>query len=221
VYAVDRRGRGLSGDSGSYALEREVEDVVAFVESLGEPAVLLGHSYGAILAIEAALHTNAIGALVLYEPPLPVGLEVYEPSVVARLEALVAAGDLDAVLTTFMRDVPRVPEEHIATMRAQATWAGRVAAAHTIPRELKAVNTYQVDVRDRFAAVDTPTLLLIGGASPAFLQEPSRVLAETLADSEVAVFEGHMHSAMDTATDAFVEHVLDFAARKETGHGNR
>ena len=96
-------------------------------------------------------------------------------------------------------------------MRAQETWRGRVAAAHTIPRELRAVNAYSADIRERFAGVDVPTLLLIGSASPAFLTEPSRVLAETLRHAEVAVFDGHARSAMDTATDEFVERVLAFA----------
>ena len=218
VYALDRRGRGLSGDAESYAFEREVEDVVAFVESLGEPAVLLGHSYGAMLALEAARTTEAVDALVLYEPPLPVGLPVYEPGVVTRLELLLARGDRDDVLTTFMREVPKVPWELIETMRGQATWAGRVAAAHTITRELRAANSYATDIRDRFGDLDVPTLLLIGGASPAFLTEPSRVLAATLPDPEVAVFHGHAHSAMDTATDDFVEAVLAFATRKESHH---
>jgi pimeloyl-ACP methyl ester carboxylesterase len=212
LHAVDRRGRGLSGDAGAYAIEREFEDVAAVVDSFDEPVVLLGHSYGATAALEAARLTSNIAALVLYEPPLPVGLEIYEPSVVERLEGLLAAGDRDGLLTTFMREVPRVPESHIETMRGQETWAARVAAAHTIPRELRAVNEYSADVREDFAGVDVRTLLLVGGASPAFLVEPSRVLAESLPDAEVAVFEGHAHSAMDTATDEFVARVVEFAA---------
>ncbi|HEX8645666.1 MAG TPA: alpha/beta hydrolase [Thermoleophilaceae bacterium] len=211
VHAIDRRGRGLSGDAGAYSIAREYEDVAAYVDALGEPAVVLGHSYGAVVALEAAGLMGNLAALVLYEPPFPVGLEIYDPGVVARLETLLAAGDRDELLATFMREVPRVPESHIETMRGQATWAARVAAAHTIPRELRAVNELEGGIRERFAGVDVPTLLLVGGASPAFLTEPSRALAETLTKSEVAVFDGHAHSAMDTATDEFVERVLDFA----------
>lgn len=212
VYAIDRRGRGASGDREPYAIAREYEDVTAVVDALPEPPIVLGHSYGAVATLEAALLTDRIAGIVLYEPPFPVGLEIYEPAVVSRLEALLAAGERDELLATFMREVPRVPETHIATMRGQASWPARVAAAHTIPRELRAVNAIEVDLRERFAAVETPVLLLVGGASPAFLQEPSRMLAEVLPDAATARFEGHAHSAMDTATDAFVERVLAFAA---------
>src|SRR5918997_3847853 len=58
VYAIDRRGRGGSGDSEDYTIEREFEDVAAVVDSVGEPALVLGHSYGALCALEAALLTR-------------------------------------------------------------------------------------------------------------------------------------------------------------------
>jgi pimeloyl-ACP methyl ester carboxylesterase len=52
VFAVDRRGRGRSGDTTDYALEREYENVVAVVESAGEGVNVLGHSYGGICALD-------------------------------------------------------------------------------------------------------------------------------------------------------------------------
>jgi pimeloyl-ACP methyl ester carboxylesterase len=70
VFAVDRRGRGRSGDTTDYALEREYGDVVAVVEWAGEGVTVLGHSYGGICALEAALLTDGIRKLVLYEPPM-------------------------------------------------------------------------------------------------------------------------------------------------------
>ena len=72
VCAVNRRGRGGSGDSSDYAIEREFEDMAAVVDSLGEPANLLGHSYGALCALEAAPLTRHVRKLVLYEPPMDV-----------------------------------------------------------------------------------------------------------------------------------------------------
>jgi pimeloyl-ACP methyl ester carboxylesterase len=70
LYAVDRRGRGESGDAASYAIEREFEDVAALVEAIGQPVYLLGHSYGGICALEAARLTQHIRKLILYEPPI-------------------------------------------------------------------------------------------------------------------------------------------------------
>ena len=75
VCAVDRRGRGASSDSDDYAIEREFEDVAAVVDSLGEPANLLGHSYGALCALEAALLSRNVRNLVLYDPGIEVAGE--------------------------------------------------------------------------------------------------------------------------------------------------
>src|SRR5215210_1019443 len=98
VYAVDRRGRGSSGDAEGYAIEREFEDVAAVVDSIGEPANLLGHSYGALCSLEAALHTRKVRKLVLYDPGIEVaGEEIYPHEVIERLEALLGVGDRDGV----------------------------------------------------------------------------------------------------------------------------
>src|SRR5918997_6374680 len=85
VYAMDRRGRGGSGDADGYAVHREFEDVTAVIDSIGEPVNLLGHSYGALLALEAALLTRNIRKLVLYDPGIEVaGQEIYPHEVIDR-----------------------------------------------------------------------------------------------------------------------------------------
>src|ERR671913_2654027 len=112
VCAIDRRGRGGSGDPDDYTIGREFEDVAAVVDSIGEPANLLGHSYGALCALEAALLTRNVRKLVLYEPPMDVTDEqINPPGVVDRLEALLDAGDRDGVVATMLREVARVPPE--------------------------------------------------------------------------------------------------------------
>src|SRR5918995_5182698 len=105
VCAIDRRGRGGSGDPDDYTIGREFEDVAAVVDSLGEPAFLLGHSYGALCALEAALLTRNVRKLVLYEPPMDVSGEgINPPGVVDRLEALLEAGERGEGGGTFMRE---------------------------------------------------------------------------------------------------------------------
>ena len=75
IYAIDRRGRGASGNANAYSLDREVEDVIAVVAMAGETVSLLGHSYGAIVALEVELRANHLHSLILYEPSITVGTD--------------------------------------------------------------------------------------------------------------------------------------------------
>jgi pimeloyl-ACP methyl ester carboxylesterase len=210
VCAIDRRGRGSSGDADGYAVEREFEDVTAVVDSLGESAILLGHSYGALCALEAALLTRNVRKLVLYDPGIEVaGEEIYPPEVIERLEALLEAGDRDGVVATTMREVAGLPPETVEYMRSQPAWQARVEAAHTIPRELRAVKAYGLDP-GRFADLEVPTLMLSGGNSPAALRMAGKAVDEALANSRIVVMSGHGHAAMDTGTELFTTEVLRF-----------
>jgi pimeloyl-ACP methyl ester carboxylesterase len=210
VCAVDRRGRGGSGDSVDYAIEREFEDVTAVVDSFGEPAYLLGHSFGALCALEAALLTQNIRKLVLYEPAMDVtGEGLNPPAVVERLEVLLEAGDRDGVVATMMREVAGVPPEVVEYMRSQPAWQARVSAAHTIPRELRAEEAYRFDP-ERFGDLRVPILLLSGSESPAIFKEVEKAVAEALPNSRTVIMPGQGHVAMDTATDLFTTEVLRF-----------
>lgn len=215
VYAVDRRGRGDSGDTEPYSLEREFEDVAAVVDAIGGPVDLLGHSHGALCSMEAARVTGNVRKLVLYEPPIPLMADaIYPDGIIDRLQGLLDEEDREGVVTTFFREVVRMPDRELATLRSHPTWADRVAAAHTIPRELRADERYQFDPT-RFEAVTVPTLLLLGGDSPAFFEAGIEALHEALPNSRIAILEGQQHVAINTAPDRFVEEVVPFLL--ETG----
>jgi pimeloyl-ACP methyl ester carboxylesterase len=211
VCAVDRRGRGGSADPEDYyGIEREFEDISAVVDSLGEPTILLGHSYGALCALEAPLLTTNVPKLVLYEPGIEVaGEEIYPQEVIERLEALLEVGDREGVVVTFMREVAGLLTETVEHMRSQPAWQVLVAAAHTIPRELRAGKAYSFDP-GRFRDLGVPTLLLSGGESPAALRKAAEAVEETLSDSRIVVMAGQGHAAMDTGTDLFQTEVLRF-----------
>jgi len=210
VCAVDRRGRGGSGDTEDYAIKREFEDVAAVVDSFEEPANLLSHSYGALCALEAALLTSNVRRLVLYDPGIELaGEEIYPPEVIERLEALLGAGDRDGVVATTMREVAGLPPETVEYMRSQPAWQARVDAAHTIPRELRAVKAYRFDPQ-RFGDLGVPTLVLSGGESPAALRRAAEAVDEALPDSRSVVMTGHGHAAMDTGTELFTSEVFRF-----------
>jgi pimeloyl-ACP methyl ester carboxylesterase len=207
VLAIDRRGRGQSGDADDYALEREFEDVVAVVESATEGVNVLGHSYGGICALEAALLTDRIRKLVLYEPPL--GFLASPPHVVDQLQALLAAGRRDELVAFFMQEVAGLPTDQVELMRSLPAWEARLDAADTIPREELASRKY-VFAPGRFRALGVPTLFLQGGDSPEPFKAAGEAVRAALPDCRVVVMPGQRHAAMDTGTDLFTAEVLSF-----------
>lgn len=214
VYAIDRRGRGESGDADTYAIEREFEDVAAVVGSLEEPATLLGHSYGAICSLEAALLTQNVHKLILYEgPAIPPGMQIYPEGLIDRLQALLDRGAREEVVTTFMREMVRVPPHELELLRSLPAWKARVAAAHTIPRELRAHEQYSY-APERFMGLTTPTVLLLGGESPPFLKAGTEAVHAALPNSRVVVMPGQRHTAMDTAPELFTREVVQFFAQE-------
>jgi pimeloyl-ACP methyl ester carboxylesterase len=210
VYAVDRRGRGESGDAAEYAMEREYEDVVAVVDAIDEPVILLGHSSGALFSMEAALRTQNLHKLILYEPVFRIGdYEPYSEPLVAEMEALLGEGKDEEALILFMREAVNLTPAEIDALRTGPSWQRRVNAVHTIPREERTEGEYLFDAA-RFADMTTPTLLLAGSESlPPFIQATEAV-NEALPNSRIFTFEGHGHVAMLTAPEQFIEVVLAF-----------
>jgi pimeloyl-ACP methyl ester carboxylesterase len=207
VVAIDRRGRGHSGDGDEYAIEREYEDIAAVVEMAGQGANVLGHSYGGICALEAALLTDKVGRLVLYEPPM--GFLASPPDVVDRLQELLEEGRRDELVTFFMREVAGLPADQVELLRSLPAWEARLAVADTIPREEHASREYAFDP-DRFRGLDVPTLFLQGGDSPAPFQAAGEAVREALPDCRIVVMPGQRHAAMDTGTEVFTVEVLSF-----------
>lgn len=209
VLAMDRRGRGRSGDADDYEIEREFEDVVAVVEWAGDAVSLLGHSHGGVCGIEAALLTDKVEKLVLYEPPM--GFLQTPPEVVDRLEALLAAGERDEMLACFLQEVAGLPPDQIELMRSLPAWEARLAAAETIPREERATREYVFEP-ERFRALEVPTLYLQGGDSPEPFRAAGEALRAALPDCRLVVLPGQRHAAMDTGTELFTAEVLSFLA---------
>ena len=209
VFAVDRRGRGASGDGTGYSLKLEVEDLVALVDAIGGQVDLLGHSYGAICALEAALRTTHVRRLVLYEPPLPVGIIIFTAADIEHIETLLEAGDREEALIHFGREVLKLPPEVLQQFRADPAWQESVAMVHTLPREMRAVDDYVLDPA-HFRDLKAPTLLLLGSESPPFLKAASEALHVALPNSRIVVMAGGGHVEMEIGTHLFTKEVLRF-----------
>jgi pimeloyl-ACP methyl ester carboxylesterase len=208
LITIDRRGRGQSGDASTYAIEREFEDLAAVVDSIGEPVDLLGHSFGGLLALEATRLTQKVRKLVLYEG-IPLPSEMVPEEMIEKLQALLDAGDLEGVLTTHYREGAGMSPDEINKMKSSPSWPERMASAHTVPREQRALKKYEFDP-DSFNDMQTSTLLLLGGESPQFVKDATETVDRALINSQNVVMPGQQHIAMYTAPELFVSEVVRF-----------
>jgi pimeloyl-ACP methyl ester carboxylesterase len=217
IHAVDRRGRGASGDTTPYEIAREFEDVAAVAETVaretGGPVDVVGHSYGGRCALGAALRTDAIRRVVCYEGAPAPPRHSYQPDGIReRLRSLLDAGDKPAVLATFMQEVVGMSEADLERFRADPVWPARVAAAGTILRELDA-ETSPAGSLEALGGVRQPVLQILGGASRPAFRVATTALDARLAHGEVLVIDGARHAAHHTHPDDFVTAVRGFLER--------
>jgi pimeloyl-ACP methyl ester carboxylesterase len=210
--AMDRRGRGASGDHPDYSLAKEAEDVAAVVNSRGGAVSVFGHSLGGVVALEAAFLTDRISGLMLYEPPLrdPADKSL---AVAARLQTLIAKGELEQALIIFQSEVVMQPADELARMKARPSWAELVASIKVHPRQMRALAAYRFDP-ERARTLTVPTLLLTGGdtASP-YAKQSIAALEATLPRATVKVLPGQGHNAMEAGRDVLADAVVAFLAR--------
>ncbi len=208
-YTIDRRGRAHSGGGlSSYSLEREYEDIAAVIAQAGPLAALIGHSYGAICTLGAALR-HPVPRLVIYEPPLSTGGliagEYLEP-----YKRAIAEGDMDNALDIGLSRFTRLTPQAIAAMRVSKAWPRLRALAPSWTRELEAMDTLDPSV-DRYAALACPILKLVGALSPEHpLRDASRALAAVLPSARVETLEGHGHMAMRDAPERVAKLIENF-----------
>ena len=222
LLAIDRRGRGASGDGPpgeSYSIEREYDDLAAIASAVatetGAGVDVVGHSYGGRVGLGAALRTEAIRRVVCYEgaPPADAGprYQDADAGTLRRVEALVAAGDRDAALTTFMREIVGMPPDELDAFRANPIWPRRAAAVDTTIRELRA----EVEPAAGLTALGTvrqPVLQILGGASAEAFAAATWALDARLRNGRVITITGARHAAHHTHAAEFVAAVEAFLA---------
>lgn len=210
VHAMDRRGRGHSGDATAYDIGLEYADVAAVVDQVAAASSravsLYGHSYGAVCALGAALLTGNIEQLFLYEPGYGAVLSP-EPQVLDRVDDLVAAGDDDAALEHFYRQAVGMSADDVAAMRRQPSWHARRASVPTISRELRTVAGLEFDPTP-YRNIDTPAVLLLGDRSTPGQKAVVAAVHDALPQSTVVPLPDQAHAAQITAPDLVANAVL-------------
>jgi pimeloyl-ACP methyl ester carboxylesterase len=212
VYGYDRRGRGLSGDTLPYAVDREIEDIGALIDRAGGPAFLYGHSSGASLAMLATERLDGrVSGLAMYEPPYnddPQAQRAWAEYLSGLREALAEGRRGDAV-ALFMRLVG-TPAEQIDGMRRSPWWPNMEAVAPTLAYDHAAILGPAASVPAELAArVTAPTVVMSGGASFPFMRETARALSEAMPRGELRTLDGQTH---EVSSDVLAPALAEFFA---------
>jgi len=203
VIAFDRRGRGDSGDTAPYAVEREVEDIVALLDGAGGSAFVFGHSSGAVLALETArTFPERVPKVAVYEPPFIVddSRAPLPADYAGQLGTLVSEGRRGDAVAYFLTTGPGVPAEAVESMRTEEYWPSLEAVAHTLAYDAAVMGDTMGGSPaplERWASLRVPTLVMAGGASPSWQQHGARALASVLPDARHRTLEGQDHGPAD------------------------
>jgi pimeloyl-ACP methyl ester carboxylesterase len=187
VFNYDRRGRGESGDSGPYAIEREIEDLDALIAQAGGSALVFGYSSGATLALRAAARGLAISQLALYEPP-PTGAKAGE--LAPQLTELIAAGHRGDAVELFQTEAIGIPAAVVAQMRNAPFRPALEKMARTLVYESMILKSLPTEM---IASIQVPTLVIDGEESPEVMRHAAQSLAEALPDGRYRTLKGQGH----------------------------
>jgi pimeloyl-ACP methyl ester carboxylesterase len=214
VYAYDRRGRGDSGFTEPYAVEREIEDLEAVIEAAGGSAYAFGHSSGGALALEATAAGAPISRLAIYETPYIVddSRPPLASNYIEHLEELVAMDKRPEVFEYFMTEAVGMPPEMVAPMVESGMADGMTPLAHTVSYDGRVMLRGSMNgtpLPARYChEVTVPALVMDGGNSPAWIRNAARGLVAILPDVQYRTLEGQDHAAAPEAIAPVLEEFL-------------
>lgn len=211
----DRRGRGASGDTvSSCTVAREVEDIAALIRTCGGTASLYGMSSGGALALRAAASGLPVDAVAVYETPFALheGRGEERREYTERLTELLGQGRHGDALELFMA-LTGMPPEMIAGARRSPGWAGMEAIAPTLAYD-DAVMGDGLLPRELPASLPMPVLSVAGGASPEWMLEAARAVADAAPEGTYRVLERQTHNVDAAALAPLLE---EFFGNGRTG----
>jgi pimeloyl-ACP methyl ester carboxylesterase len=199
VLNYDRRGRGGSGETRPYAVQREIEDLDALIAAAGGRAALWGWSSGGVLALRAAAAGLPIEKVAVYETPFMVDRagRLPPPDFAQRLDALVRSDRRSAAVTYYMTRGMGAPRPIVALMRLAPFWKRLKAVAHTLPYDWAIIGDRMAGEplrRDDWGGIEHPVLVVAGEKSPLELRRAARALADVLPNARHHVLQGESHN---------------------------
>lgn len=208
------RGRGLSDEHPDLGYGRRVEDVLTYVDSLGEPTGLVGWSGGANPALAAAARTASVKALALVEPTMGAVMNEQERAAfggaVARMGGLAAEGRF----TDAMRAAAGYPfdDEEVARVDDAGYFeaAGRyVPNLLEVFRQLAQWDGPTADDVAVLRTVSAPVLVLHGSDTRPFWVRGAHHVAEHVPDARLRVVPSAGHAAPLTHPQALATALTD------------
>jgi pimeloyl-ACP methyl ester carboxylesterase len=194
----DRRGRGDSGNTAPYQVDREIEDLGAVIDGVGGRAFVCGMSSGGQLALRSARRLPQIHRLAVYEPPIIVddSREPLPGDYVERLDMATAEGRPGDALTIFMTDAIGLPGPILDQMRGGPLWPALEGVAHTIAYDGRVVGESMSGhpLGAEWGEVAVPVLVIAGGASERFMRAGGEALTELLPNASYQVLDGQDHN---------------------------
>ncbi len=209
VYDYDRRGRGDSGNTLPYSLEREIEDIAALIQAAGGRAFVYGISSGACLALEAASRLgDRVKKLALYEPPYrsDAGAREEWQQYWDHLTSCLAEGKNGDAVILFMKLV-EAPAEAIAGMQQSPMWPLFESVAPTLEYDAAAIGRERTVPVSRAANVTAPTLVMNGDASFPFMEDAAVKIANAVPNAQHRVLKGQTH---DVSPQALAPVLVEF-----------
>ena len=138
------------------------------------------------------MRTDKVAGLVLYEPSTFEGEVQYPPKQLERLETLLAAGDREGVVKAFFADIVGMSPHEIEILTSSPAWPGRVAAAHTLPRELRTEEAYRLPA-DRVGTLSIPSCFFSAATARPSSADAIAALEKTLPNSRTVVMPGRAY----------------------------
>lgn len=198
VYNFDRRGRGESGDTSPYAVEREIEDIEAMLNAAGGSAFVYGTSGCGVLCLEAAAHglSPKMKKLAIWEPPYivddsrsPVPTDYLE-----QLRRMLREGRRGDMIELFFTKAVGMPAEFVTPMRQSPFWAAQEVFAPTLVNEAILMGNGDFKLPgERIARAMPPTLVMDGGTTP-WLSHTADAVADTLPHAQRRTIAGQPHN---------------------------
>jgi pimeloyl-ACP methyl ester carboxylesterase len=210
VLNYDRRGRGDSGDTAPYAVERELDDLDALITEAGGAAAVFGYSSGANLALQAAASGLAITELALYEPPFVIdGASHPRPpaDLVERLSELVAAGRRGDAVELFQTKVVGIPPEVVVQLRHAPFRPALEEVAPTLVYEAMILGDLSLST-SVLASIQVPTLVIEGEKSPPVMRAAARAVADAVPNGRLCTLAGETHDISPGPTGAVLKQFL-------------